>query len=211
MPVTQLVNLFADLDSRAMKSSSYFKAIVSGDAIDAEEKHKKPFFFRPFSRLIYSANELPPSYDTTEAYWRRWIIIPFPHSFRGKNAQKELKNWITTPEELSGLLNHALAGLYQLQEEQEFNETATIKEALAEYQRQNDPVKAFLDECCICDTDRQCERKLLFNAFDKFCNENGYKSMSNRDFYKKIRRLTEVYEKAINGHDYFAGVSLESF
>ena len=73
----KLVNMFADLDSRALKSSSYFKAIVSGDAMDAERKHRDPFYFRPFARLVYSANEIPQSNDKSFAYYRRWCIYNF--------------------------------------------------------------------------------------------------------------------------------------
>ena len=43
----KLVNLFADLDNKALESTSYFKTIVTGDSIDAERKHQDPFSFRP--------------------------------------------------------------------------------------------------------------------------------------------------------------------
>jgi putative DNA primase/helicase len=41
----KLANTFADLDSRALSSSSMFKAITGGDAIQAERKFRPAFTF----------------------------------------------------------------------------------------------------------------------------------------------------------------------
>jgi len=76
----KLVNIFADLDNKSLQSTSYFKTIVSGDAIDAERKNQDPFSFRPFSRMIFSASEIPKSPDRSYAYYRRWCIVPFPNT-----------------------------------------------------------------------------------------------------------------------------------
>ena len=39
----KLLNVFSDIDSKALERSSFFKAIVSGDTIKAEQKHKDHF------------------------------------------------------------------------------------------------------------------------------------------------------------------------
>ena len=87
----KLINFFADLDANALESTSYFKTIVSGDKIDAERKHQDPFYFRPFARLLFSANEIPRSKDRSFAYYRRWCIIPFPNRFIGDDADRSLE------------------------------------------------------------------------------------------------------------------------
>ena len=77
----KLGNFFADLSASTIKNSSYFKMAVAGDKIDAERKHRDPFFFKPFATLVFSANSIPASYDRTHAFYRRWEIIPFPNRF----------------------------------------------------------------------------------------------------------------------------------
>ena len=118
----ELANVFVDLDSRALQSLTYFKTITSGDDIDAERKFRNPFFFKPFAKLIFSANEIPKSNDKTFAYYRRWILILFPNKFVGKADNKHLIDELTTPKELSGLLNRALRGLDRLLRNKEFSE-----------------------------------------------------------------------------------------
>lgn len=205
----KLVNLFADLDARALKSSSYFKTVVSGDAIDAERKHEKPFFFRPFARLAYSANQLPFSYDKSLAYYARWIIIPFPHRFEGKKADKSLRYKITKPDELSGLLNMALVGLNRLFENQDFTESETVKDAVENYQKQNDPVAAFVIDCCDFVPEAEVKRTELYVAYTKYCKDCGYDSVPRNTFYDHIRTYTQVSEKIKTGANYFTEIRLK--
>jgi putative DNA primase/helicase len=204
----KLVNLFADLDARELQSSSYFKTIVSGDMIDAERKHKDPFYFRPFARLVYSANQLPPSPDKSFAYFRRWCIIPFPHQFVGPKANKSLAGELTQPNELSGLLNRALKGLMRVFENEGFSESETVKEALDEYMRQNNTVAAFVSECCEFDPNAQVERGELYAAYTKYCASAGYTSVSNAYCYAEIRKYPQVGEMKSPKTRYFTGIKI---
>ena len=202
----KLVNLFADLDSRALKSSSYFKTIVTGDAIDAERKHKNPFFFRAFSRLAYSANQLPYSYDKTFAYYRRWVIIPFPNKFIGKKDDKSLKYKLTQPNELAGLLNRALAGLNRLFENQGFSDSATVSDAMEDYKKQNDTVAAFVADCCEFNQDAKTERTSLYDAYTTYCENEGFEAISRRACYDRIRAYAQVNEQRESDARYFFGI-----
>ena len=202
----KLVNLFADLDARDLQSSTYFKTIVSGDSIDAERKHQDPFFFRPFARLAFSANELPQSPDNSYAYFRRWCIIPFPKRFEGKDSDKSLADKMTEPSELSGLLNRALKGLHRLFSNEEFTESATVKASLDDYKKQNDTIAAFINDCCAFDANAETERGELFTAYQKYCKSEGYEEVSRIACYNRIRAYTQVGERKEAKARYFTGI-----
>ena len=191
----KLANIFADLDSRALQASTYFKTIVTGDPIDAERKFKDPFSFRPFCKLIFSANEIPKSNDRTFAYYRRWIIIPFPNKFEGTKDNKNLIDELTTPEELSGLFNRALRGLERLIRRQEFSENETTRKALERYKTQNDNVKEFLEEHCEVRMESEVEREDLYGRYKNFCEVNKYGATSQRRFNERIEALYPQVKK----------------
>ncbi|MCP5005041.1 MAG: hypothetical protein GY941_14070 [Planctomycetes bacterium] len=86
----KLINAFADLPAKALTDSSWLKALTSGDSIKGERKYKPIFSFRNFSRQIYSCNELPRSMDRSEAFYRRWIILPFEVAFSEENRRLNL-------------------------------------------------------------------------------------------------------------------------
>lgn len=204
----KLVNLFADLDARALYSTTYFKTVVSGDAIDAERKHCDPFNFRPFARLIFSANEVPLSKnDNSFAYFRRWCIIPFQKRFTGDDADKKMREKITTPAELSGLLNWALKGLDRLWKQQDFSQPETVKEALKDYQKANDSVAAFIDDQCEIVKDAEIERGALYDAYSAYCDYQGYDTLTRRACYDKVK-LHDVKEKRLPKQRLFVGIQL---
>ena len=203
----KLLNLFADLDARDLQSSMYFKTIVSGDAIDAERKFQDPFFFRPFARLAFSANEVPLSPDNSYAYFRRWCIIPFPKRFEGKDADKSLADKLTEPAELSGLFNRALNGLHRLFSNEGFTESETIKVSLNDYKKQNDTVAAFVNDCCVFDSNSQIERGELYTAYDTYCKAEGYQALNRHTCYRKFRAYSQVAEKGNGKKRFFTGIA----
>jgi len=193
----KLVNMFADLDAAALERSSYFKMIVTGDEIDAERKYGHPFTFKPFSRLIFSANAMPASYDRSKAFYRRWLIVPFPNCFEGDDADRDMLNKITTSQELSGLLNLAIEYLRKLTARGYFDEPATVVKAMNIYKQTSDPMAAFLEECCYTDDDKVLEvgKTALYEAYTEYCDNAKARYIEPRADFNS--RLQEMYPMMI--------------
>ncbi|MEQ6390821.1 phage/plasmid primase, P4 family [Bacillaceae bacterium S4-13-58] len=187
----KLLNTFADISHRALESSSMFKSIVSGDRISAEFKGKDAFDFRPFARLVFSANELPTSRDVTEGFFRRWKIIPFPYSFDSSNPNAKprdpnLLSKITTPESLSEVLNFAVNGLRRIEEQKGFTNNESTRKALEQYKKDSDNVALFLEEMCLQAPYAICPTKQLFAEYETWCDESGYKSLGKKRFNLRL-------------------------
>jgi putative DNA primase/helicase len=142
----KLVNIYADLPSSSLEQSDVFKAIVGGDTIKAERKFGQPFKLTPTARLLFSANDLPRSRDLSSAYFRRWVIIPFPNKFEDSKAKKDLLGLLTTQQARSALLNRAVEGLRRLEAQQGFTTCASVQAAGEAYRRQCDPAIEFISE-----------------------------------------------------------------
>lgn len=196
----KLLNAFADISHKAVENSGLFKAIVSGDSIDAERKGKDPFYFNPFAKLLFSANDLPGSTDVTDAYFRRWLIIPFPHTFEhGKNADENLFDKLTTPQELSGLLNLCLEGLRRLERQGGFSESKTIQDALKAYRGDTDSVTGFMEECCILEEGARVSKNELYEAYQAWCENAGLKPLGKIRFGRRVKDITNIEEGRIHG------------
>src|SRR5690606_25847190 len=72
-------NILGDIDATYMKESSLFLSITGGDTFTAERKYRDGFEFRPFAKMVFSANKTWQSANDTGAYFRRWVILPFHH------------------------------------------------------------------------------------------------------------------------------------
>jgi putative DNA primase/helicase len=68
-------------DLKASKLSSTGKTLVSGDSVTGQPKYGQPFIFRNLAKLVFSANRIPDSDDTSYAYYKRWLILTFEKTF----------------------------------------------------------------------------------------------------------------------------------
>lgn len=142
----KMLNIVYDLKADTIKSTGRFKEAVSGDPLRGQFKHKDPFTFRPIAKHISSANKIPQSNDESDAYIRRWIIIPFYHTFDRDPAIQER---LQAEKEKSGILNLMLYGRKLLMTEG-FDDVP-LEKIRAMYSRNASLVKDFVEEKCILD------------------------------------------------------------
>ena len=139
--VGKLANISADLPSKHVEDTAIFKGVTGGDRLEAEYKFKSPFSFLPFVRLAFSANHPPRSKDISEAFWDRWLVIPFENKFRGTEKEiprNELDAQLADPAELSGVMNKALKALRRLRKRGRFTESASMRKARQEFREVTD-------------------------------------------------------------------------
>ncbi len=106
----KMVNVDADLSGDILSThTGKLKKLTGNDEFPAEFKHKAPFRFRNYAKLIFSCNTIPEITDTTDAFFRRLIIINFTQQFLGDKEDIHLLDKLTTEKELSGLF-HGPAG-----------------------------------------------------------------------------------------------------
>jgi phage/plasmid-associated DNA primase len=138
-------NIFYDMHFEAIKDTSNFKASIVGDPIDGQFKNQPIFTFSSYAKQIYSTNRIPKSKEDTYAWFRRWVLLHFKNRVPKHLQDKDIISKLTTPQELSGILNLALAGLKLLIKEGEF-ETGAISETKRICEGQASLVNNFLQE-----------------------------------------------------------------
>jgi putative DNA primase/helicase len=186
----KLANICGDLEARQIEGSSVFKQITGGDAVLGERKYGQPFSFTPFALPLFSANEAPASSDLTDAWFERWLVVEMINQFVGPNAAKsadpDLRAKLTTPEELSGLLNLAVTGLQRLMARDEFALPASVTRAMTVYRRGVDTLERFVDERCILDAEAATRRSAVFEAYCRWCGEEGLRPEPRSEFYHRL-------------------------
>jgi P4 family phage/plasmid primase-like protien len=140
----KLANICPDLPDEALKRTGTFKALTGSDPIDGERKFKDSFPFWNYAKLSFSCNKMPQSNDDSDAYFRRWVISVFPNKFEGENCDQNILEKISTPEELSGLLNIAIEGLKRILDQGGFSYSQTTEDIRADYISKSDPIGGFV-------------------------------------------------------------------
>lgn len=188
--VDKLANICPDLPREALRETGTFKALVSGDELTAERKYLPPFDFRNRAKLIFSANDLPHSPDTTRAFFRRWIIIPFPHQFGEDDPRREpgLGAVLQSPEARVYLLRLGVEGYRRLLANGGFTRTPEVEAAVQQYRLQTDSVLAFIEECCVKGEGCQVERDVLYRQYRSWAEAAGLRPVGRSEFGKRLRR-----------------------
>lgn len=183
----KLANLYADLPPIALKNAGMFKMLTGGDTVSAEKKFRDSFSFVNEAKLVFSANKPPIVDDDSVAFWRRWVIIDFPHQFTGGEADKNLLRKLTTEEELSGMLNLAVKGIHRLSRNGDFSYGESAEEVRERYIRATNPVYAFVQDRCTVESAAWISKEQLYEAFLVFCKAAGIPSMEKKAFGRALK------------------------
>jgi putative DNA primase/helicase len=144
----KFANIAPDISKDKIEDSSGFKTLTGGDLLKAEKKFCNPFYFVNHSKLIFSANKLPYTTDKSYAYYRRWVLIFFRIKFGDDGSPRDIYilEKITTPEEMSGIINWSLEGLQRLNNQGVFSERMSVAETQDYYNKLLSPAYAFIIE-----------------------------------------------------------------
>jgi putative DNA primase/helicase len=190
--IGKLANICADLPSAHLEGTSIFKALTDGkDFVSAEYKHVDSFDILPFARLVFSANYPPRSSDSTPAFFRRWVVIPFDHTFGPDEMipRDILDAQLQSPDELSGMLNKAIEGLCRVNKQRYFSETPSTQEALRDFRSTTDPLAVWLDKYTIDEPESFVSKQVLRDSYSAAIKRDDRPSMSEKAFSQAIGRL----------------------
>lgn len=191
--VDKLANIYPDLSDRAMATSGIFKALTGGvDAISAERKYKESAPFVNTAKLIFSCNKLPEVKDDTSAFFRRWVVLDFPNRFPPQKADPKLSAKLTTPEELSGILNWAIEGLLRLEAAGMFSGAMDADDMAAMYVRMSNSLAAFLEDCVVREPTSCVGKEDLYNAYVAYCHAKKLPAKSKDKLGKDLPSLVQT-------------------
>ena len=178
-------NLYGDLSADALTQSGLFKMLTGGDSISAERKFQEPFTFTNHAKMIFSANRLPMTYDDSDAFFRRIIMINFPTVFEDKDTK--LIDKLTTEAELEGLAWQALGNLHALLKKGDFHYAKTTDETRKLYTRRSDSVACFVADRIDQDPEGWITRDDLYKEYIGFCKENKLIVVNQIFFGRRLR------------------------
>lgn len=196
----KLANIGDDISDKMVNDLSYFKKIVTGERIEAEQKGQPRFEFEPYCKLIFSVNNIPRMGTGADsgAIRRRLVIVPFNGKFTKENLGDSFNPYIgsklKSQESMEYLIKIGVEGLKRVLENKEYTTPDKIKKEIRDFEISNDPILAFIE-----DKREEYEfvgRKVFENEprdeimknFNYFCSKNNYDS-SDINIFNFVKRL----------------------
>jgi len=184
----KLACLLGETNFGILESSAILKKLTGSDMIGFEVKGKLPFDDINYAKIIIASNSLPSSEDTSEGFYRRWVIIDFPNKFKeGKDVTE------TIPEkEYNNLAKKVCKIIPELLEKGEFTNQGTIKQRKEKYILASNPLPMFIEHFCVNDPEGFIRYSELFTNYTKFLSTNNRRTVSKKEF--SIRLTSEGFE-----------------
>ena len=149
-----------------------FKLLVTGENITVMRKYLPPLETSFDFPIFLTCNHLPKVKDDSSAVYNRCLIVPMEHVFNPDEAPAEATSSTVIREELAGVLNWALEGWRRLEERGRFDPPEAMLNRIKEFQSDNAPLLAWIDECVDVDQGYEVERRDLLASVAGFYSEN---------------------------------------
>lgn len=184
----KLINISGDIATTVVFDEQ-FKDVITGTEQTTQAKYKDPFTFKPYARFIFSANNYIPSRDHSEGFYRRFDVIEFTQKFskETKNIDRELAQKLLS--ELPYILIWAIEGLDRIQTNNwEFTDSQEFAKAKAEFERNSDPVREFIETNFFVskDPNDSIETKTLRAYYTDWCKETHHTPMAENRLGQEI-------------------------
>lgn len=184
----RLVSLSGDISNQPLKDSDLFKQIVGGDEITLERKNAHPFNDTVFTTLMFSANSLPRTPDTTSGFYRRLCIIPFEADLTSVSTVDGMEFKENLMKELEYIAYKAVVAIHNvLTKTRTFTEPVRVKNIIKEYKIDNSSVLSWLYNKKIDIVKlKGTTQEELYAEYGVWCDINGYKSVRSARFQDEI-------------------------
>ncbi len=203
----KLVNYASEINGNL--EASIFKQLVSGEPVEARLPYGQPFILKQYAKLIFNCNELPKDVEHTNAYFRRFLIIPFDVTIPPQEQDKQL-HFKIIEKELSGVFNWVLEGLNRLLQQKRFSECEAAQKAVDQYKIESDSVQMFLNEHGYkVSTTNEIPLKDICSEYRNYCFESGFKPCSIKTISDRLRSLG--YQKERKNYGTVVNAEKKSF
>lgn len=189
----KLLNFAEETPMDALTDSSVFKNLVSGGETTVRKIYSDPYTMRNRTKIIFSCNELPVSKDTTDAFFRRFLIIPFRAKYEPGTAGFDPFMEEKCLKELPGIFNRVLSAYRDLWKRKMFTDSPASRAALEAFKRDANPIKDWLDDKVKVYTpgnghdDSLVTAAQMYDEYNADMSKQGFRPLNMKAFVQQLR------------------------
>lgn len=191
--------LCSEVDEDDRFDEAKVKQLTGGDSLTARFMRRDHFTFRPTHQLWLIGNHKPAVHSGGRAFWRRLRLIPFVREVPEEKMVDDLQG-ILARDHGPAILAWIIQGTVDF-----FNtglrEPDSVKTATAEYERDQDTIARFIDECCRIGGGDNVATKTskVRDSYEKWCEAEGETPVNPKAFSQALTRRYGVGRDRLSG------------
>lgn len=208
----KLVCCMGETNFGVISKTSLLKKLTGQDLIGFEFKNKKPFDEYNYAKIMIASNSLPTTEDTSEGFYRRWMILDFPNIFpEGDDILKKIPDG-----EYSHLASKVTKILPKLLAQHKFDKQGSIQDRKNKYIMASNPLQFFIEKACNKDFNLYMRYSELYTAYRKYLHLSKKRAISHREFNNVLaiegleveKTSKKINEEWVNGR-FILGIDLK--
>ncbi|WP_061960635.1 phage/plasmid primase, P4 family [Demequina flava] len=184
----------SELEDNQRFAEAKIKLLTGKDTISGRFMRQDWFDFTPTHTLWLLANYQPEVRAGGDAFWRRVRLLPFLHTVPPEQRVPDLEDKLIDQEGpailawmIQGAADYFTQGLA---------EPTSVTRATAAYQRDQDSLARFVDECCelgpLSDPNMSVPSHELRRAYERWCTAEGEEPRNQRSMTTSLKTRFDV-------------------
>lgn len=194
------------------------KKAIAGEPLQVKRLYFNPHEIVVRSKMVFTCNSLPKTYDPSHGYFRRFIIIPF-EAKSGVHFESDPHLFDKLLTERAGIFNLLIEHYKVLHKRGHFAETKRTKLAKDQYREESFPELQFWKDR-IAEFPKESveynQHKLnnteVYEAYVRWCENNGEKRKAANQFMKTLGQILPGFhdrKKKIDGRRFVQGIQFK--
>lgn len=184
------------------------KTITGGDVVTARFLYTESFEFLPTFKLWLAANSRPRVREDDAAMWRRILQIPFDQRIPENERDPHIKEALRDPAIAGAAIMAWMVKGCLMWQKEGLKVPEVVKRTTEEYRMEMDPIKDFIDECCMINPLAKVKVSDLRKAYENWCLEYGEKYPVNAPRFKRSLEGRGLIQFRTGQHRMWQGIGL---
>lgn len=215
----KVVNYCDDVSNKDF-SGGDFKAFTSGAEFAGRHAYsRRPMKVSRVPLMICNVNEIPPTTDDTDGYYRRLLPIVCPNVITEDKIDTELSNKLATPQAKQAIFNWLMEGYKMLVANGgKISVSESIKNVKENIKNESNSVRRWLFEsemfACVPEGKNDARWKPLFewmSIYQEYCKKYNEPPKSQKSVSKVFKDMKFATERRHDGTWFCIGKKSESY
>jgi len=177
------VCFMGEVDAYDMTNTNIIKKLSGEDDIRYCFKGKTAFTDESSTTCLMNTNSMPVSPDKSKGFYRRWMIVDFPHEFPvGRDILAEISD-----KEFSNLARKCVRICKELLKNKKFTNEGDLDVRIKRYEDRSNPMMTFISDHCVEDIQQNIPVQTFLKELNEYLKDNRLRIKSMKDIQKAIK------------------------
>lgn len=190
----KLANICPEIPDSPIKNTGVIQSLTGESLIQVQKKHQTGITYENYTKLLFSANQIPVVSNPKDAWFRRVRIIEFPNQFLISNPKRDENLGVKLDAEVQGIFNLAVEGWQRLKTQGKLTGAKSTEDSRRDYLKRSNPLEYFVYRFCEPDLETKITVDAAFQCYKQVSIKLGKFPITKSWFSIRLLEMLENVE-----------------